>query len=349
MESSAGVLKKIKKGVLGSARGCGVFSLVQNSRWRRDRLLILGYHGVAIDDEHCWKPTLFLHPEYFRDRLRRIGRCGCTVLPLGEALERLYASDLPERSVALTFDDGTYDFYKHAYPMLKEFGFPATVYLTTFYADYNRPVFDVIVSYILWKRRCAFLNLKELIGENLRFELNSEAARLRATRTLLAFSSRRKLSAEDKDDLVVRLADAVGVDHQEILAKRILHIMTPREIGAVASNGINVQLHTHRHRTPSDRTLFLRELQDNRTRIEALTGLRPTHFCYPSGVYDDAFLPWLRDAGVESATTCDPAIATRSCEPLLLPRLVDSSTLSALEFEGWLTGVADMLPHRARA
>jgi len=158
-----------------------------------------------------------------------------------------------------------------------------------------------------------------------------------------------KLSAEDKDDLVVRLADAVGVDHQEILAKRILHIMTPREIGAVASNGINVQLHSHRHRTPSDRTLFLREIQDNRTRIEALTGSRPTHFCYPSGVYDDAFLPWLRDAGVESATTCDPAIATRSCEPLLLPRLVDSSTLSALEFEGWLTGVADMLPHRARA
>ena len=88
MESSAGVLKKIKKGVLGSARGCGVFSLVQNSKWRRDRLLILGYHGVAIDDEHCWKPTLFLHPEYFRDRLRRIGRCGCTVLPLGEAVEQ---------------------------------------------------------------------------------------------------------------------------------------------------------------------------------------------------------------------------------------------------------------------
>jgi peptidoglycan/xylan/chitin deacetylase (PgdA/CDA1 family) len=112
---------------------------------------------------------------------------------------------------------------------------------------------------------------------------------------------------------------------------------------------MDIQLHTHRHRTPSDRTLFLREIEDNRKRIEAMTGSRPTQFCYPSGAYEEAFLPWLREAGVESATTCDPGIATRSSEPLLLPRLVDSSTLSPVEFEGWLAGVADMLPHRARA
>src|SRR6185503_6410029 len=99
--------------------------------------------------------TLFLHRDLFRDRLRLIEKAGCTVLPLGEALRRLYANDLPDRSVALTFDDGTYDFYRLAYPILKEFDFPATVYLTTFYADYNRPVFDVIASYILWKGRGA--------------------------------------------------------------------------------------------------------------------------------------------------------------------------------------------------
>ena len=343
------VLKKIKRSVLGSARGCGVFSLVQNSKWRRDRLLILAYHGIAIDDEHCWKPTLFLQPEYFRDRLRLIEKAGCTVLPLREALRRLYANDLPERSVTLTFDDGTYDFYKHAYPILKEFDFPATVYLTTFYADYNRPVFDVIASYILWKRRRASVNMKKLTGQEIRFDLGNEAAHARVLRELHGLSSLRNLSAEEKDELIVRLADAVGVDHGEILRKRILHIMTPEEVAAVASDGIDIQLHTHRHRTPSDRKLFLREIEDNRKRIEAMTGSLPTHFCYPSGVYEEAFLPWLREAGVESATTCDPGITTRSCDPLLLPRLVDSSTLSPVEFEGWLAGVADMLPHRARA
>jgi peptidoglycan/xylan/chitin deacetylase (PgdA/CDA1 family) len=343
------VLKTIKQSVLGSARGCGVFSLVRNSRWRQNRLLILAYHGIAIADEHQWKPTLFLHPERFRDRLRLIEQAGCTVLPLHEALHRLYANDLPERSVALTFDDGTYDFYQQAYPILKEFGFPATVYLTTFYADYNRPVFDVIASYMLWKRRGGSVNMKTVTGRDVRHDLGDESARNRVVRDLHAFAGLHRLSAEEKDELIIRLAEAAGVDHGEILDRRILHIMRAGEVAAVASGGIDIQLHTHRHRTPSDRTLFLREIDDNRTRIEAMTGSRPTHFCYPSGVYEDAFLPWLKEAGVESATTCDPGIATEGSDPLLLPRLVDSSTLSPVEFEGWLAGVAGMLPHRARA
>ena len=343
------MLKSIKQGVLGSAKGCGVFSLVQNSKWRRDRLLILAYHGIAIDDEHLWKPTLFLHPDYFRDRLRLVEKAGCTVLPLGEALQRLYANDLPERSVALTFDDGTYDFYEHAYPILNEFDFPVTVYLATFYADYNRPVFDVVASYMLWKRRGQSVNMRKVTGRDVSYDLRHEEARARVVRELFDFCRLRKLSAEEKDELIIRLADALGVDLAEIVAKRILHIMTPEEVATVASDGVDIQLHTHRHRTPSDKRLFLREIDDNRTRIEAITGLRANHFCYPSGVYDEAFLPWLREAGVESATTCDPGITTRSSEPLLLPRLVDSSTLSAVEFEGWLAGVADMLPRRARA
>jgi peptidoglycan/xylan/chitin deacetylase (PgdA/CDA1 family) len=343
------VLRKIKQGVLGSARGCGVFSLVQNSRWRRDRLLILAYHGIAIDDEHRWNPALFLHAELFRDRLRLIEGAGCTVLPLPEALRRLYANDLPERSVALTFDDGTYDFYGHAYPILKEFGFPATVYLTTFYADYNRPVFDVITSYVLWKRQCGSVNMRNVTGRDVSYDLGNEGATARALKEVRDFSRLNKLSSEEKDRLVIKWADALGVDHGAILEKRILHIMTPAEVAVVAAGGMDIQLHTHRHRTPSDKTLFLREIEDNRRRIEAMTASVPTHFCYPSGVHEEAFLPWLREAGVESATTCDPGITTRGSDPLRLPRLVDSSTLSAVEFEGWLAGVADMLPHRARA
>ncbi|PYO90184.1 MAG: hypothetical protein DMD58_07430, partial [Gemmatimonadetes bacterium] len=66
----------------------------------------------------------------------------------------------------------------------------------------------------------------------------------------------------------------------------------------------------------------------------------------PSGAYDAAFLPWLTEAGVRAATTCDPGLATRTSQPLLLPRIIDSSSLSDVEFEGWLYGVSDVLPHR---
>jgi hypothetical protein len=113
---------------------------------------------------------------------------------------------------------------------------------------------------------------------------------------------------------------------------------------------VDIQLHTHRHRTPNDRALFLRELVDNRARIDPIRDGSARHFCYPSGVYRPEFLPWLEEAGVVSATTCDPGLASRKSEPLLLPRLVDSSFLSPLDVEGWLTGMsAFFMPRKASA
>jgi hypothetical protein len=52
---------------------------------------------------------------------------------------------------------------------------------------------------------------------------------------------------------------------------------------------------------------------------------------------------------VTSATTCEPGLATVHTEPLLLPRLVDTSSLSLIEFEAWTTGMAASLRRRPMA
>ncbi len=48
--------------------------------------------------------------------MRALEESGAAVLPLGEAVERLYTDDLPDRTVAFIFDDGHYDFYARAFP-----------------------------------------------------------------------------------------------------------------------------------------------------------------------------------------------------------------------------------------
>src|ERR1017187_5905317 len=127
------MLKPVKLAALGLLRSSGIFSLVKNSRWRQERLLILCYHGTSLEDEHLWRPSLYMQPQKLEQRFECLKKGRFSVLPLGEALQRLRVGNLPPRSVALTFDDGLHDFFRQAYPLLKTYGFPVTVYQTSYY------------------------------------------------------------------------------------------------------------------------------------------------------------------------------------------------------------------------
>ena len=341
------MLKSFKQATLWSLKTAGVSTLVHNSRWRRQRLLILAYHGISLADEHLWNGSQFISAELLRARLELLRKSRCAVLPLGEAVTRLYANDLPDRAVAITFDDGTSDFHSRAFPLIQESGFPVTLYLTTFYSHYQRPVFDLMCSYLLWKGRTKTLDLKPLTGQVLKTNLRSNDFREAALSEIHSFARGQKLSAQEKDAFAVSLAAQLDVDYEALLEQRFMHNLTAAEVGQLAAGGIDVQLHTHRHRTPLDRSLFLREIEDNRKSIQEMTGTTATHFCYPSGVYDLGFLPWLREARVVSGTTCELGFASRSSDRLLLPRLLDNATLSSIEFESWLTGMSAALPRRS--
>jgi len=343
------MLKRFKQATLWSLKTSGVSTLVHNSRWRRQRLLILAYHGISLEDEHLWNGSQFISVEVFRTRLELLRKSSCAVLPLGEAVTRLYANNLPDRAVTITFDDGTSDFYRRAFPLIKEFGFPVTLYLTTFYSYYQRPVFDLMCSYLLWKGRTKTLDLKPLTGQDLKIDLRRNDFREAVLSEIHSFAREQKLSADEKDAFAASLAAHLDVDYEALLQQRIMHNLAADEVGQLAAGGIDVQLHTHRHRTPLDRQLFLREIEDNRRSIQEMTGKRPAHFCYPSGVYDLKFLPWLKEAGVVSGTTCDLGFASRSSDRLLLPRLLDNASLSSIEFESWLTGIAEVMPRRQEA
>jgi peptidoglycan/xylan/chitin deacetylase (PgdA/CDA1 family) len=341
------IYRPLRLGSLALLRACGIFNRVRDSRWRDQRLLIICYHGISLDEEHLWRPAGYISPQLFELRLETLSRGHYTVLPLGEAVERLYRRDLPPRSAVITFDDGTYDFYKQAFPRLREYGFPATVYQTTYYCDYDRPIFHLICSYILWKRRGEVLDAGDRLGLPRFLDLRTEVSRRSIVVGFVTRALDQNWTEQQKNRLSEELAMAVGVDFDELVCKRVLQLMRSNEIAQLAQEGVDFQLHTHRHRTPSDEALFRREIRDNRCRLQSMIGERSTsHFCYPSGVYELEFLPWLQAEHVISATTCDPGLASCSSNPLLLPRFVDTSTCTTLEFEGWLSGAATIIPRR---
>jgi peptidoglycan/xylan/chitin deacetylase (PgdA/CDA1 family) len=281
--------------------------------------------------------------EMFAARLELLKRGRHNVLPLGEAVTRLYDGTLPRRSVAITFDDGNFDFYDRAWPVLERAGVPATVYLTTYYSDRNLPVFPLVISYLLWKRQGLLVTLPD----GLTVDTRSVEARKSSQNALVLHAQDERLSAGEKDRLAEEVADALGADYAGIRRRRLLHIMNPSEVRDLAGAGVDFQLHTHRHRSPLDRVSYTTEIADNRQRIVESVGRTPVHFCYPSGVSMPLFGPWLEEEGVVSATTCESGMATRTTDRFQLPRLLDHSELTDLEFDAWLAGIGDVLPRRA--
>jgi len=339
------MLKLLKQSTLTACRHLGLLRMMASSSWRHRRLLILCYHGLALKDEHQWEPLLYVTPAHFRRRMEMIADGGFTVLHLDSAIGMLKNGALPPKSIVITFDDGFYDFYEVAFPALQEFGFPATVYQTTYYADHRFPIFNLVVNYIFWRAHRRTFDTGKF-GLRQSFDLSKLAGREYATNAFRTFARDHFYTPAQKDALAAGIAAELGVDYDEIRSLRMLQLMTAVEITEVSERGIDIQLHTHRHRTPHDAKLFTREIRDNREWIRTRIGRQPSHFCYPSGIYRHEFLPWLREENIASAATCEIGLAAKDCNPLLLPRLSDSANLSEAEFDGWLAGVNSFLPRR---
>jgi peptidoglycan/xylan/chitin deacetylase (PgdA/CDA1 family) len=337
-------LRELKAASLRAFKTVGGFQLLLDSPWRRKRLLILCYHGISLRDEHEWNPRLYMTPAALETRLGILRDAGCAVLPLHTAVEQLYAGALPPRAVALTFDDGYVDFCVQAYPLLKKYDMPAAVYLTTLQCGVNQPIFRLAAAYMLWKARTRTVNLSGLAGTgDAVFDLRAENGRRRAFDAIIAAMQARRLPVDEKPQFAAAIGERLDVDYAGIARARMFTIMVPEEVRRLAAEGVSFELHTHTHRTPEGAANFDEEISRNRSAIERITGLPARHFCYPSGRYRPEFLAWLQQKQVVTATTCDPGLASERSNPLLLPRFVDVSAVTPIEFEGWVTGAASFL------
>lgn len=335
----------IKANLLQMLDSAGLNARVLSSTWRARRLVIVCWHGISNDDEHQWNPSLFMPSETFRMRLELLRAMRCNVLPLGEGLARVRNGSLPPRAVCLTVDDGDSSFYLRAWPMLREYGFPATLYWTTYYSTRPYAVFDPMLSYLLWRGRRSTLTLRD---PALQCGLGDPEERQRAFTTLYTVAKTNAWTAERKEAFLVELAGLLEIDYPQIKSKRILHLISPEEARSMVAEGLDLQLHTHRHRVPREPDVFAAELAENSRILREAGATSPEHFCYPSGSFLPQFAKWLRESRVESATTCQFGLVEAASNSYFLPRLMDHGSTSTAEFRSGLSGVAALLSRRRR-
>jgi peptidoglycan/xylan/chitin deacetylase (PgdA/CDA1 family) len=143
--------------------------------------------------------------------------------------------------------------------------------------------------------------------------------------------------------LAQTIGERAGVEYTPVVESRIFSLVNEAEIREMALAGIDIQLHTHRHIFPMDKARALGEIRDNRAALEPLVSRPLVHFCYPKGKWSEEQLPWLAEAGVRSAVTCDRGLNERETPKLALRRFGDDEGMSQIEFEAEICGFADML------
>ena len=325
----------------------GLFVRSGRSRWRQDRLLILGYHGVSQHDEHEWKPDLFITAELLESRLRFLKSSGFNILPLDTALAQLRGGTLPERSVSITFDDGYVDFFRIAHPILKAHDAPATVYLTTYYSERNLPIPGITAAYMVWMTPGFVGPLKTLPSFGHVDLRNADQRRRVSTAIGEYLNDERTMVPARKHELLQALADELGFDLRGFRERRLMHLMSPDEARDIARDGVDIQLHSHRHWVPRDESVVRREVIENRERVEAMTGRPAQHFCYPNGIHYPQLRTWLKEMNIKSGMTSESGLAAASHDPMMLPRFLDHSRVTQNEFEGWATGALRFFPRRS--
>jgi peptidoglycan/xylan/chitin deacetylase (PgdA/CDA1 family) len=337
----------IKNAIFDLANRVRLTSAIGHSEWRRRRLLILCYHGISMRDEHEWS-DLYVSPAHFGRRLTLLKEVGVRVASLDVALTELWSGTLEQPTVVITFDDGPADFALRAVPALVAQRMPATVYLTTYYAQRQLPVFDTWASYLIWKGAGQQADLGPL-GVIKALPMASDKAWRNAMHTQLRERVRELgLDADQKNDIIRKLCASLEVDYEALCAERFMHIMNETETRALPTDLIDIELHTHRHRSPTEPAVFREEIATNEHFIRLLSGDSSSrkHFCYPSGVYGTALRNNVEAYPLESATTCDPGLASASSDRLLLPRFIDTMNVPEATFLAWVSGAAALLPRR---
>ncbi|CDO88091.1 polysaccharide deacetylase [Mycobacterium triplex] len=329
----------IKNAAAGMLCAAGVPALAR--RRHRDVLGIMMYHGVEDEplSPACWHVA---DSAMYRRQLEYI-REHFNVLPLEEALDRLWAQSLPPRAMAITFDDGTRNLATHAVPVLRELGLPAAVFLATGPMGSGETLWPDRLWLAIAHTTATEADLTAL-GLGMRsLAGTAERGKVYATvvQRLKDLNDARRIAV--LDDVVDALGWREGRDAGPF---RMLSWADAREMAADGLVTLYPHSVTHPILSRCSDDKIEREIAESCAALERETGRTPTIFAYPNGRaqdFDARAQDALRGRGVRWALSTAPGFADRRCDPMALPRLAVGSDTS---FDYFRLMVSGGLPRR---
>lgn len=258
------------------------------------RIFIIIYHRINDSDNSYLPPTKV---KCFEKQMRYLSK-NYDPVSLEQITQHIqYGAFLPRRPIAVTFDDGYRDNYENAYPILRKYNIPATIFLTVGYIDTDKiPFWDrsyYVLSNIKKKRIVSLL-----APDNIRYEAPLEESTVRKITRIL-----NRFSAEERDHILDELTSEIDVDVDRHNNRRLM--LSWEEIREMSNNGISFGGHTLTHPplTRISKGQAEKEIRLCKTIIQEQTKKPVKTFAYPVGDFDTHIAEMVRDAGYSIAVS----------------------------------------------
>lgn len=282
----------------------GLYSAARGLSRRHPRILMYHRFSDSVARGFVSRATLEWQASLIRRRFHPVS--------LSQLLEDLRAGTRPApNTVVVTVDDGYRDFYDIGWPVLREQGVPATLFVTTGFVDGTIWLWPDQVAWILDSAR----SLPEMFVADPVAVRRSEFERW-DKESIWSFLIDRLLELPDADKrmAVAALAQSLGLELPDGPPSDCAAV-TWDHLREMQGEGLDVGGHTHTHPVLSRVPLgeLSGEIDHCRERLDAELGWRPRPFCYPNGRPCD-FNPSVRDR-VERAGFTGAAVAYADGRP----------------------------------
>ncbi|MCB0163490.1 MAG: polysaccharide deacetylase family protein [Anaerolineae bacterium] len=257
----------------------------------RKKATILTYHSFTDKKNHPgienYKPT-HLNVQAFRAQIAYLKKY-YHIISLDQLVEHIInGASIPYNSVVITIDDGYQSNHKLAYPVLKKFRAPATIFLATNFVDKKDFLWVDRLLYALDKTKAKSLKIK-INNEMLSFSLNDNASKMACDRKI-----RAKLKAMPQESVhktIESIEASLGqkLSMGEDTPETYLPLEWPEILEMVQSGVVSIGSHTCNHVIVSRCNIeeMKKELLLSKQLIEERTGLSCRLFSYPNGNIGD--------------------------------------------------------------
>lgn len=302
--------------------------------------VILLYHRVTHLRPDPW--SLAVTPEHFAEHLEILRRY-CVPLPLLQLAAAVASGTVPDRAVAVTFDDGYADNLYTARPLLERQAIPATVFLSTGTLESGREFWwDELERVLLEPGTLPDVLALAIRGRRYSWVLGDAAHYDEAAAQDHGSWKAWQACPSERHRIFLRLRELMqpltlteqyevrdqllAWANQKAESRASYRSLSCEEVAALGGGLIEIGAHTVTHSAlahlPGAEQQW--EIQQSKARIEDLLGRAVRSFSYPFGGrshYTPESVRLVRDAGFTCACSSFDGTVTRFSSPFQLPRL----------------------------